>query len=78
MCHVHSSTYPDVVELYETCCFGGDDHIRDADTNRDFQQQACAILRDGELWEVNRYKQMRLWKYRGYDQLKRNMRAAYD
>lgn len=76
--HVHSSTYPDVVELYETCCFGGDDHISDADANRDFQQQACNILRDGELWEVNRYKQMRLWKYRGYDQLKRTMRAAYD
>ena len=76
--YVHTNTHPDVVELYETCCFAGDDHISDAAKNREFQQQACNILRDKDLWESSRYKQMRLWRYREYDQLKLDMRAAYD
>jgi hypothetical protein len=76
--YVHTSEYPDVVELYETCCFAGDDHISDNAKNRAFQEQACKILRDRELWESNRYRKMRLWHYRGYDRLKRNMRAEYD
>lgn len=78
--HTHSSIYPDLVHLYETCCFGGSDYINDARTNQNFQQQACAILKDRELWDdaYHPYKQAQLWHYKEYDQLKREMRLAYD
>jgi hypothetical protein len=75
--HVHSNLYPDVVDLYEACCFGGDDRIPDPASNARFQRRACDILRDDELWSANHYRQMRLWRYRGYDRLKRDMRDAY-
>lgn len=76
--HEHTITHPDVVFLYETCCFAGSDFIEDENKNKQFQQQACQILQDGELWEASKYKQMRLWRYKEYDQLKRNMRDEYD
>ena len=72
--HEHSSIYPDTTDLYETCCFGGSDFISDDTANKVFQQQACAILKDDTLWQANKYQQMRLWKYKGYDQFKRAMR----
>ena len=76
--HEHTNTSPDVVFLYETCCFGGSDFISNEDSNRQFQQQACSILKDSELWEANNYQQMRLWKHKEYNQLKRSMREQYD
>jgi hypothetical protein len=76
--HTHGNTYPDVVHLYETCCFQGSDFIQSAEDNARFRDQACAILKDDELWQANRYKQMRLWAFKGYDQLKPDMRQAYD
>jgi len=76
--HEHTNISPDVVFLYETCCFGGSDFISDENSNRHFQQQACSILKDDELWEANNYKQMRLWKHKEYNQLKRTMREQYD
>jgi hypothetical protein len=76
--HEHSSIYPDTTDLYETCCFGGSDFISDDTANKAFQQQACAILKDDELWSANKYRQMRLWKHKGYDQLKRAMRDFND
>lgn len=76
--HEHSSLYPDTTDLYETCCFGGSDFISDSTANKAFQQQACAILKDDTLWRANKYRQMRLWKYKGYDQFKRAMRDFND
>ena len=73
----HDNTYPDPVHLYETCCFGGSDFISDAADNLAFRDRACAILKDAELWETNKYRQMRLWKYKHYDQLKTDMQQAY-
>lgn len=76
--HEHTNTYPDVVFLYETCCFAGSDFIEDELKNKQLQQQACQILKDRELWEASRYKQMRLWRYKEYDQLKRSIHDEYD
>ncbi len=76
--HEHSSFHPDVTDLYDTCCFGGSDHISNSKMNNEFQTQACNILKDKELWEANSYKKMRLWKFKEYDQLKRKMRNSYD
>ena len=76
--HEHSSIYPDTTHLYETCCFGGSDFISDETKNKNFQQQACNILKDDELWGKSKYQQMRLWKYKEYDQLKRAMRGYSD
>lgn len=79
--HEHSALYPDLTMLYETCCFGGSDYISDPAANRSHQQTACAILKDDDIWSeayAPRYRQMRLWHYKGYDDLKRQMRADYD
>ena len=76
--HEHSSVYPDLTHLYETCCFAGSDFISDHQTNRQFQAQACQILKDDELWRASKYRQMRLWRYKEYDQLKRMIRASAD
>lgn len=78
--HQHSALYPDVTHLYETCCFGGSDYISDPARNRQHQQTACKILRDDEIWSQSYkpYKQMRLWHFKGYDQLKPLMRSDYD
>lgn len=77
--HEHSALYPDVAHLYETCCFGGSSFIDDAARNASYQQQACNILKDGDLWDLgaSRYRQMRIWHDKGYDELKREMRADY-
>ena len=75
--HEHTNLDPDPVFLYETCCFGGSDFIKDEASNTAFQQRACAILRDQDLWEANQYKQMRVWRYKDYDELKRDMREKY-
>ncbi len=74
----HTNLDPDPVFLYETCCFGGSDFIDNEQTNAAFQRKACAILKDSELWEANKYKQMRLWRYKQYDDLKRAMREKYN
>jgi hypothetical protein len=74
----HVSRYPDIVDLYETCCFGGDDHVTDQRLNRQFQSRACAILRDPQLWEISESRQKDLWRSKGYDRLKSEIRAAYD
>ena len=78
--HQHSALYPDLTHLYETCCFGGSDYIDDDARNRRYQQKACEILRDDEIWSQSYkpYKQMRLWHFKGYDRLKPMMRADYD
>jgi hypothetical protein len=77
--HEHSAIYPDLTHLYETCCFGGSDYITDDARNRRHQQAACGILKDDALWSEghNRYRQMRIWHYKAYDQLKADMRADY-
>ncbi|GAA0396812.1 hypothetical protein GCM10009133_02370 [Cocleimonas flava] len=76
--HEHSSINPDVTDLYDTCCFGGSDHITDNIANKKYQTKACNILKDKELWEANSYKKMQLWHFKEYDQLKREMRSSYD
>jgi hypothetical protein len=77
--HEHSAIFPDVTHLYETCCFGGSDYIDDEELNREHQQTACHILKDDALWSEShsRYRQMRIWHYKGYDTLKSEMRADY-
>lgn len=77
--HEHSAIQPDVTHLYESCCFGGSDYIRDESLNREYQETACAILRDDALWSqgYSPYKQMRIWHYKGYGELKKAMRADY-
>ena len=76
--HAHTNIRPDVVDLYETCFFGGSDFISDADSNREFQQRACSILKDKELWDASDKQQARLWHKKAYDQLKPDMRKMYD
>ncbi len=78
--HEHSALYPDTTHLYETCCFGGSDYIRDPEANLRHQRTACAILKDDTLWSNadNPYRQMRLWHLKGYDTLKTRMRADHD
>lgn len=76
--HEHTNISPDVVFLYDTCCFDGSDFINDKNSNLQFKNRACSILKDQELWEANKYKQMRLWKHKGYNQLKREMREQYN
>ena len=77
--HEHSAIYPDLAHLYETCCFGGSDYIDDAAANRDHQKTACAILKDDALWAhgYSPYRQMRVWRLKGYDGFKTRMRADY-
>jgi hypothetical protein len=72
----HTNLTADVVDLYETCCFGGSDHILDEAVNRGFQQRACNILRDEELWEADAATRKRLWQQKGYYRLKREIRAS--
>ncbi|MCG6968096.1 MAG: hypothetical protein LJE59_16475 [Chromatiaceae bacterium] len=78
--HEHSAIYPDLTHLYETCCFGGSDFISDPGRNAAYQQVACNILKDDQLWSngYKPYKQMRLWHDKGYDTLKAQMRADFD
>ena len=76
--HSHSYINPDVTFLYETCCFSGSDYIDDPTLNSKYQLQACNILRDDELWSANPYQKTRLWHYKGYDQLKQEMRDHAD
>ncbi len=76
--HAHTNMRPDVVDLYETCFFGGSDFISDAGSNMEFQQRACSILKDSKLWDANEKQQARLWRKQGYDQLKQDMRKMYD
>lgn len=76
--HAHTNMSPDVVDLYETCCFGGSDFISDQDSNKQFQQRACHILKDAELWDAGQKQQASLWRKKGYDQLKFDMRKLYD
>lgn len=76
--HEHSGLYPDITFLYETCCFGGSDFIQDDEVNAGFQLRACNILKDDTLWSSNHYQQMRLWYHKEYDQLKREVRDAYE
>jgi hypothetical protein len=76
--HAHTNMRPDVVDLYEICFFGGSDFISDADSNRKFQQRACSVLQDSELWDADEKQQARLWHKKGYDQLKPDMRKMYD
>lgn len=75
--HVHTNLNPDLTFLYETCCFGGSEYIKDKPANVRFQARACDILRDDELWTAHPYKRMRLWHHREYDQLKGEMREHY-
>jgi hypothetical protein len=77
--HEHSAIYPDLAHLYESCCFGGSEYIADPASNRAYQHEACTILKDDELWSnsYSPYKQMRLWRHKGYDSLKSRMRADY-
>jgi len=77
--HEHGAIQPDVTHLYETCCFGGSDYIDDAQLNHEYQQTACEILRDDELWSqsYSPYKQMRIWHYKDYGRLKKAMRRSY-
>lgn len=75
--HTHSSINPDLTFLYDTCCFGGSEYIKDDHINAGFQARACNILKDDELWSANHYKQIRLWRFKGYDQLKREIRDHY-
>ncbi|MDJ0740877.1 MAG: hypothetical protein QNJ91_14270 [Gammaproteobacteria bacterium] len=77
--HEHSAIYPDLAHLYDTCCFGGSDYIDDPARNRAHQQTACNILKDDTLWAAahHPYRQMRLWRYLGYDGFKSEMRADY-
>jgi hypothetical protein len=76
--HSHSYINPDVTTLYETCCFGGSDYISDDKLNKQYQAETCEILRDDELWSANNYQKVRLWHYKGYDQLKGRMREDAD
>jgi hypothetical protein len=78
--HEHSALYPDLAHLYETCCFGGGEYISDAAIAGSHQAAACDVLRDDERWDSahNRYRQMRIWHDKGYDELKMRMRADYD
>ncbi len=76
--HAHTNMSPDVVDLYEACCFGGSDFISDENSNKSFQLRACNILKDTELWDANQKQQTRLWRKKAYDQLKPDMRNMYD
>jgi len=76
--HAHTNMSPDVVDLYETCCFGGSDFISDHDSNKQFQQRACNILKDDQLWDASKKQQANLWRKKGYDRLKFDMRKMYD
>jgi len=72
----HTNLTADVVDLYEVCCFGGSDHIQDDSVNQGFQQRACDILKDAELWEADEASRKRLWHQKGYYRLKREIRRA--
>lgn len=74
----HGNLEPDVVTLYETCCFNGSDFIRNREQNARFRDQACEILRDAELWDATPYRQTRLWHYKGYNSFRQEMSQAYD
>ena len=72
----HTNLTVDVVDLYEVCCFGGSDHISDDEVNRGFQQRACSILKDAELWDADEETRKQLWHDKGYYRLKREIRHA--
>ncbi len=72
----HTNLTADVVDLYEVCCFGGSDHIQDDSLNQGFQQRACDILKDAELWDAGEGTRKRLWHDKGYYLLKREIRRA--
>lgn len=72
----HTNLTADVVDLYEVCCFGGSDQIPDDELNRGFQQRACSILKDAELWDADEETRKRLWHDRDYYLLKREIRQA--
>ena len=72
----HTILTVDVVDLYEVCCFGGSDHISDDEVNRGFQQRACSILKDAELWDADEETRKQLWHDKGYYRLKREIRHA--
>lgn len=75
--HWHTNINPDITFLYETCCFGGSEYINDEQVNAQFQNRACNILKDKELWSAHPYKKMRIWHHKEYDLLKREMRDYY-
>lgn len=72
----HTNLTADVVDLYEVCCFAGSDHILDDSVNRAFQQRACNILKDAELWNADEATRKQLWHEKGYFRLKREIRQA--
>lgn len=74
----HTNLTADVVDLYDICCFGGSDHIVDRELNRGFQERACGILKDAQLWQADASTRERLWYQKGYFRLKREIRQAAD
>jgi hypothetical protein len=72
----HTNLTADVVDLYEVCCFAGSDHIPDDRVNEGFQQRACNILKDAELWDADEATRKQLWHDKGYYRLKREIRRA--
>ena len=75
--HLHTNLEPDITFLYDTCCFGGSDFVEDKTANQNLQTRACNILKDDELWNANSYKKARLWKYKEYNELKREITRLY-
>ena len=73
----HTNQGPDLTFLYETCCFGGSEYISNASVNAGFQQAACNILKDDDLWSANPEQQKKVWKEKGYRKLKTTMRQFY-
>lgn len=72
----HSAIYPDLADLYEACCFEGSEFISDPLANQQISAQACAILRDDDLWQhaYTPYQKMRVWHRKDYDSFKRALR----
>ena len=73
----HTNLGPDLTFLYETCCFGGSDFIANESVNVGFQTAACNILKDDELWSAQPEQQKKIWKDKGYKNLKTRMRQFY-
>ena len=73
----HTNLGPDLTFLYETCCFGGSDFIDNEAVNKGFQTAACSILKDDELWMAEPQRQKKIWKQKGYKNLKTSMRQFY-
>lgn len=76
----HARDVPDLAQLYETCCFDGSTYVDSATLNAQFGQRACRILQDPALWDRpgDGAAQRRVWRDKGYAQLKLDMRASYD